>query len=139
MKSVYAHFPINVAISDEKTLVEVRNFLGEKYTRRVQMLPGVTCAASGQKDEFVLEGNDIELVSRSGEYHSFIVAGSVSSSNRSDCIEPCSVDNEFLAQHCYNISILDLSRRFYLFMSFDELYCNQLPDVHVNATLSMSM
>lgn len=66
MKSVYAHFPINVAIMDNNTLVEVRNFLGEKFTRRVNMLKGVTCTASTkQKDLFVLEGNDIELVSKS--------------------------------------------------------------------------
>merc|ERR1712111_24128 len=66
MRSVYAHFPINVAISEGNTLVEVRNFLGEKFTRQVRMLEGVTCMASpAQKDEFILEGNDIELVSRS--------------------------------------------------------------------------
>ena len=67
MRSVYAHFPINVAISEASDMVEVRNFLGEKYTRKVRMLKGVTCEASkAQKDEFILDGNDIELVSRSG-------------------------------------------------------------------------
>jgi len=66
MRSVYAHFPINVAISDANTLVDIRNFLGEKFNRQVRMLPGVVCTASkDQKDEFILEGNDIELVSRS--------------------------------------------------------------------------
>jgi len=66
MRSVYAHFPINIAISEANTKVEVRNFLGEKFTRIVNMLPGVTCEASkAQKDEFILQGNDIELVSRS--------------------------------------------------------------------------
>lgn len=30
------------------------------------MLKGVSCTASKVKDEFILEGNDIELVSRSG-------------------------------------------------------------------------
>jgi len=66
MRSVYAHFPINVAISEANTLVDIRNFLGEKFNRQVKMLAGVTCVASkDQKDEFVLEGNDIELVSRS--------------------------------------------------------------------------
>ena len=66
MKAVYAHFPINIAVSESGTLVEVRNFLGEKYVRRVRMRPGVTCANSTVKDEIVLEGNDIELVSNSG-------------------------------------------------------------------------
>lgn len=69
MRSVYAHFPINVAISESNTLVDIRNFLGEKFNRQVRMLPGVTCIASkDMKDEFVLEGNDIELVSRSGKF-----------------------------------------------------------------------
>ena len=64
---MYAHFPINVSVSENSTLVDIRNFLGEKFTRQVRMLPGVTFIASKDvKDEFVLEGNDIELVSRSG-------------------------------------------------------------------------
>ena len=66
MRAVYAHFPINVVISEGGSVVEVRNFLGEKFTRHVEMLPGVTCRASNNKDEFLIEGNDIELVSRSG-------------------------------------------------------------------------
>merc|ERR1719291_1657898 len=65
MRAVYAHFPINCAISEENTLVEVRNFLGEKFVRKVRMHAGVTCKNSGQKDELVVEGNDIEAVSQS--------------------------------------------------------------------------
>merc|ERR1712083_659557 len=66
MRAVYAHFPINVNISQENQLVEIRNFLGEKYIRRVNMLPGVTCTPSGkQKDEFIVQGNSIEKVSQS--------------------------------------------------------------------------
>jgi len=69
MRSVYAHFPINVAIGDDKKSMAIRNFLGEKYTRHVSMLDGVTVnAAQGMKDEFLLQGNDIELVSRSGTH-----------------------------------------------------------------------
>merc|ERR1739848_545666 len=66
MRAVYAHFPINIAITENNTVVDIRNFLGEKYTRSVKMLPGVTCVSStAQKDELILEGNDLELVSRS--------------------------------------------------------------------------
>ena len=57
MRAVYAHFPINCAISEGGTLVEVRNFLGEKYTRRVRMHDGVVCENSKeQKDELILTG-----------------------------------------------------------------------------------
>jgi len=66
MRTVYAHFPINVTTSQTNTVVEIRNFLGEKYVRRVVMQKGVTCVNSTvQKDELILEGNDIESVSRS--------------------------------------------------------------------------
>merc|ERR1712003_594060 len=66
MRAVYAHFPINCAITEGGTLVEVRNFLGEKYIRKVRMLPGVTVENSkGQKDELIVQGNSIDAVSQS--------------------------------------------------------------------------
>ena len=69
MRSAYAHFPINCVVTENNTLVEVRNYLGEKYIRRVQMLPGVTVYNSAKvKDELILEGNDIEAVSKCGEF-----------------------------------------------------------------------
>ena len=42
MRLVYAHFPINVNIEDGGKLVEIRNFLGEKRVRAVNMLPGTS-------------------------------------------------------------------------------------------------
>merc|ERR1711865_1215079 len=65
MRMVYAHFPIDINFEKNGKIVEIRNFLGEKRMRVVDMLDGVTAERSGTKDEIILEGNDIELVSRS--------------------------------------------------------------------------
>ncbi|GJT77657.1 ribosomal protein L6 [Tanacetum coccineum] len=66
MRFVYAHFPINASITNNNTAIEIRNFLGEKKVRKVDLLEGVTVVRSEKvKDELVLDGNDIELVSRS--------------------------------------------------------------------------
>ncbi|XP_073112020.1 large ribosomal subunit protein uL6 [Elaeis guineensis] len=66
MRFVYAHFPINASITNNNASIEIRNFLGEKKVRKVDMLEGVTILRSDKvKDELVLDGNDIELVSRS--------------------------------------------------------------------------
>ncbi|KAJ6797257.1 60S ribosomal protein L9-like [Iris pallida] len=66
MRFVYAHFPINASITNSSSSIEIRNFLGEKKVRKVDMLEGVTITRSEKvKDELVLDGNDVELVSRS--------------------------------------------------------------------------
>ncbi|GAB2223317.1 hypothetical protein Droror1_Dr00017457 [Drosera rotundifolia] len=66
MRMVYAHFPINASITNGNQGIEIRNFLGEKRVRKVDMLDGVTITRSEKvKDELILDGNDIELVSRS--------------------------------------------------------------------------
>lgn len=63
MRMVYAHFPINVDISG--SVVNIRNFLGEKIVRDVKMTDGVKIVKSADvKDELVLEGNDIDDVSQ---------------------------------------------------------------------------
>jgi large subunit ribosomal protein L9e len=81
MRYVYAHFPINVNVieyeipsalrysnvprSDGK-IVEIRNFLGEKYVRRVTLHPGVKVTISTNvKDELILEGESLDNVSQS--------------------------------------------------------------------------
>ncbi|XP_010934896.1 large ribosomal subunit protein uL6 [Elaeis guineensis] len=66
MRFVYAHFPINASITNSNSSIEIRNFLGEKKVRKVDMLEGVTIVRSDKvKDELIIEGSDIELVSRS--------------------------------------------------------------------------
>lgn len=66
MRFVYAHFPINVTVADDTKGVEIRNFLGEKRVRKVPLKSGVTCYRSKDiKDELVLEGSDIDMVSQS--------------------------------------------------------------------------
>jgi len=75
MRTVYAHFPIGVSIVENGKVIEIRNFLGEKIVRRVPMLEGVEVARSTVKDEIVLTGNDVELVSQSAAdiHHSVMV------------------------------------------------------------------
>ncbi len=73
MRAVYAHFPINLTMHEEGQSVEIRNFLGEKYTRTVRMRAGVKAEPTGTKDEIKLEGNDLELVSQSGEQFVFLI------------------------------------------------------------------
>nr|UXY87838.1 60S ribosomal protein L9 [Cryptomonas curvata] len=64
MRLVYAHFPINITIADSGKILEIRNFLGEKKVRRVLMAEGVLCLKNEKvKDEIVIQGNDIDLVS----------------------------------------------------------------------------
>lgn len=65
LRFVYAHFPINVTCADDQKSCEIRNFLGEKRVRRVKMEGDVVCYRSTDlKDELVVEGSDIELVSQ---------------------------------------------------------------------------
>jgi len=67
MRMVYAHFPINANITNGGKTIEIRNFLGEKMVRVVDMLDGVIIkkGAGNVKDELIIEGPDIDLTSRS--------------------------------------------------------------------------
>ncbi|KAJ2801601.1 60S ribosomal protein L9B [Coemansia guatemalensis] len=66
LRYVYAHFPISVNINKGENSVEIRNFLGERVARKVQINDGVEVTQSTtQKDELVLSGNDVDMVSQS--------------------------------------------------------------------------
>jgi large subunit ribosomal protein L9e len=66
MRAVYAHFPVNVNLGTKGEKIEIRNFLGEKRTRVCNMLDGVKISRDDNvKDCLVLEGNDIDNVSKS--------------------------------------------------------------------------
>jgi len=66
MRLVYSHFPINANITNGGKTIELRNYLGEKIVRTVNMLEGVKVEKSAQtKDELVVTGSDIDLTSRS--------------------------------------------------------------------------
>jgi len=68
MRYVYAHFPINVNVETKNgiTEVEIRNFIGEKITRRVRMHEGVEVTMSANvKDQLELSGNSLDNVSQS--------------------------------------------------------------------------
>merc|ERR1719506_2220868 len=66
MRCVYAHFPISVSIERNGAGVAIRNFLGEKRVREVNMHEGVDIERSADvKDELILRGNDINSVSQS--------------------------------------------------------------------------
>lgn len=58
MYIVYAHFPMNLKVSENEVLIE--NFLGRRDTIRVKILKGVTVKVA--KGEVIIEGLDKEAV-----------------------------------------------------------------------------
>merc|ERR1712146_774313 len=66
MRLAYSYFPINVTITSGGKGCEIRNFLGEKIVRNIDMLGDTKVEKSKDvKDEIYMEGTDIELVGRS--------------------------------------------------------------------------
>ena len=68
MQTLHAHFPINVIVPTEGDKVSIKNFLGERTTRTINMIPGVKAiGGGGASDAVSLQGNDIEAVSKCGK------------------------------------------------------------------------
>merc|ERR1711964_462831 len=66
LRLVYAHFPINFTVTNGGKSCEIRNFLGEKRVRKIDMLGDTNVIKSTDtKDEIQIEGIDIDLVGRS--------------------------------------------------------------------------
>ena len=66
MRYVYAHFPITGVINKGGKQLEIRNFLGEKRRRVVDLADGVTVVKSdGVKDQIEISGINVEDVGRS--------------------------------------------------------------------------
>ena len=68
MRFCYAHFPINVTMvqQNDKEIVEIRNYLGEKRVRRIELLEGVHYVRTADvKDQIEISGIDITNVSLS--------------------------------------------------------------------------
>jgi len=64
MRFAYAHFPINVNIDKGGKVLEIKNFLGEKISRKIDMLEGVKVSRKEDiKDEITLEGTSLDNVS----------------------------------------------------------------------------
>lgn len=64
MRLVHAHFPINVAIPKDGSSIEVKNFLGGKQIKKVDMLAGTIVKLNPDlKDELIFEGIDNQQLS----------------------------------------------------------------------------
>lgn len=66
MRLVYAHFPINAEITNGGKQILIKNFLGEKIVRTIDMLgDSKVMKSEATRDEIIIEGTDIDLTSRS--------------------------------------------------------------------------
>merc|ERR1712205_98452 len=66
MRYVYAHFPITGVINKDGHQLEIRNFLGEKRRRTVNLVGSTTVVKSADvKDQIDVSGINIEDVGRS--------------------------------------------------------------------------
>ena len=64
MRLVYAHFPINAEIPKDGSSVTLKNYLGGKQLKTVNMINGTKVSLStAVKDELIFEGVDVAAVS----------------------------------------------------------------------------
>ena len=66
MRLVHAHFPINVVIPKDGKSLEIKNFLGGKQVKKIDMQPGCIAKLNPDlKDELIFEGIDNHALSMS--------------------------------------------------------------------------
>lgn len=66
MRLVHAHFPINAIIPKDGSCVEIKNFLGGRQIKKIDMIGGTTVRSSTDvKDELIFDGIDNAAVSLS--------------------------------------------------------------------------
>ena len=64
MRLVHAHFPINVSIPKDGQSIEIKNFLGGKQVKKIDMQPGCHVKMNPEvKDELIFEGIDNQNLS----------------------------------------------------------------------------
>ena len=64
MRYVYSHFPIQGVVSDDNKSFSFTHFMGQRERKGVVAPEGVKIILSkDQKDEIIIEGNDLEAVS----------------------------------------------------------------------------
>lgn len=64
MRLVHAHFPINIGIPKDGKSVEIKNFLGGKQIKKIDMQPGCSIKVNPDiKDELILDGIDNQNLS----------------------------------------------------------------------------
>lgn len=65
METAPSRFVLFYRVSFSYLYLQIRNFLGEKIIRKVPLPEGVNASIStAQKDEIIVEGNDIQAVSQ---------------------------------------------------------------------------
>merc|ERR1712006_52002 len=63
MKLVFAHFPVNVQITNDKKSMDIVNFIGHKVKFHVDCHDGCTVERDAKSNtEIIISGNDIENV-----------------------------------------------------------------------------
>eukprot|EP01017_Pseudomicrothorax_dubius_P000053 TRINITY_DN0_c1105_g1_i2.p1 TRINITY_DN0_c1105_g1~~TRINITY_DN0_c1105_g1_i2.p1 ORF type:complete len:193 (-),score=65.74 TRINITY_DN0_c1105_g1_i2:134-712(-) len=66
MRAAYNHFSIHTNVTNGGKTVEIKNFLGEKIIRKIDLLENVKATKTEEaKDELVFEGTDLQNVSLS--------------------------------------------------------------------------